>query len=381
MTFSNKFFLEVTILILIVNLSSAYSVEFYHSDHLGSPSVITDESGGVVWSADYDTFGEAVNEQGENDIKYNSKEEDKTGLLYYGARYYNPETGRFITADTVKGDVLDSQSQNRYVYVKNNPLKYIDPTGNQEMYADRSKWTRAYDCTTLVRASYANSGEDYAPSEVDWLIKKLAKNEYVSPKMFVVMPGKHGEEISAAGFLEFSVSKLANSFVSIIDYSDDSFKDMNKYYEEFTSEAEFVMSWFKDSVLMDLAKSTTIIAYDSSLERAEAMRTILPGSPILNFYPSGDRFHAFLKAEGRNTLEAHINKGIGYDVDGLLNYNDPFYVGVATKNGESRIRGMFGWAMRQKNNPTVGSIYGAYGSKVYYSSHESESVSGYFNYD
>ncbi|MBU0472499.1 MAG: RHS domain-containing protein, partial [Nanoarchaeota archaeon] len=106
-------------------------VEFYHSDHLGSPSVVTDESGGVVWSADYDTFGEAVNEKGDNDLKYNSKEEDKTGLLYYGARYYNPKTGRFITADTVKGDIVDSQSQNRYVYVKNNPLKYIDPTGNE----------------------------------------------------------------------------------------------------------------------------------------------------------------------------------------------------------------------------------------------------------
>ena len=113
------------------SFSSAFSVEFYHSDHLGSPSVITDEAGKVVWSADYDTFGDAVNEQGENDIKYNSKEEDKTGLLYYGARYYNPETGRFITADTVKGNLIDSQSQNRYVYVKNNPLKYIDPTGNE----------------------------------------------------------------------------------------------------------------------------------------------------------------------------------------------------------------------------------------------------------
>ena len=72
------------------SFSSAFSVEFYHSDHLGSPSVITDEAGKVVWSADYDTFGDAVNEQGENDIKYNSKEEDKTGLLYYGYESLTP---------------------------------------------------------------------------------------------------------------------------------------------------------------------------------------------------------------------------------------------------------------------------------------------------
>jgi len=142
---------------------------------LGSPSVITDESGGVVWSADYDTFGDAVNEQGDNDLKYNSKEEDKTGLLYYGARYYNPETGRFITADTVKGNLIDSQSQNRYVYVKNNPLKYIDPTGNApfgalEMnsmnYADRSdEFKSAYeDCTQnigLMASSFMSEPLDW----------------------------------------------------------------------------------------------------------------------------------------------------------------------------------------------------------------------------
>ncbi|MBU0472028.1 MAG: RHS domain-containing protein [Nanoarchaeota archaeon] len=126
-----KILIITSIFLILINLTTAYTVEFYHSDHLGSPSVVTDESGGVVWSADYDTFGEAINEKGDNDLKYNSKEEDKTGLLYYGARYYNPETGRFITTDTVKGDVLDSQSQNRYVYVKNNPLKYIDLIGNQ----------------------------------------------------------------------------------------------------------------------------------------------------------------------------------------------------------------------------------------------------------
>ena len=116
---------------LFVSFSSAYSVEFFHSDHLGSPSVVTSGSGGEVWSADYEIFGETLNEVGSNKVNYNSKEQDDTGLLYYGARYYNSETGRFITADTVKGNSLDILSQNRYSYVKNNPLKYTDPTGNK----------------------------------------------------------------------------------------------------------------------------------------------------------------------------------------------------------------------------------------------------------
>ncbi len=127
-----KLFMFGLCIFLLVSFSSAYSVEFFHSDHLGSPSVVSSGSGSVVWSADYDVFGETINEEGANKVNYNSKERDNTGLLYYGSRYYNPATGRFITVDSVKGDILDSQSQNRYVYVQNNPLKYADPTGNQK---------------------------------------------------------------------------------------------------------------------------------------------------------------------------------------------------------------------------------------------------------
>jgi len=65
-------------------------------------------------------------------IQYNSKGLDvDTGLLFYGARYYNPDVGRFITADTISGNVNDPQSLNKYTYTKNNPLKFVDPTGNE----------------------------------------------------------------------------------------------------------------------------------------------------------------------------------------------------------------------------------------------------------
>ncbi len=111
-------FIAIFLVFLVSLLSvNAYSVEFFHSDHLGSPSVVSSGSGSVVWSADYDVFGETINEEGANKINYNSKERDATGLLYYGSRYYNPLTGRFITVDSVKGDHISTQSQNRYVYV------------------------------------------------------------------------------------------------------------------------------------------------------------------------------------------------------------------------------------------------------------------------
>jgi RHS repeat-associated protein len=56
---------------------------------------------------------------------------DSTGLYYYGARYYDPEIGRFISADIIVSNPANPQSLNRYSYCLNNPLKYVDPTGHE----------------------------------------------------------------------------------------------------------------------------------------------------------------------------------------------------------------------------------------------------------
>ena len=60
---------------------------------------------------------------------FNGKEKDSTGLHYYGTRYYDPQIGRFIIRDLIKGNRMNSQSLNRYSCCLNNPIKYIDPEG------------------------------------------------------------------------------------------------------------------------------------------------------------------------------------------------------------------------------------------------------------
>jgi len=113
-------------------------IYFYHNDHLGSPRIITDKNGNIIEEIDYLPFGSSFNK--DEKISYNSKELDSdTGLNYYGARYYGSSLGRFITSDTVKGRLTDSQSLNLYVYTKNNPMKYVDPTGNQEKWIERNE--------------------------------------------------------------------------------------------------------------------------------------------------------------------------------------------------------------------------------------------------
>ena len=57
------------------------------------------------------------------------KLDESTGLMYYGARYHDPALGRFISADPIVPNPANPQDLNRYAYVRNNPLRYTDPSG------------------------------------------------------------------------------------------------------------------------------------------------------------------------------------------------------------------------------------------------------------
>lgn len=98
---------------------------YFITDHLGSTRALTDASGAVVERLDYDSFGDgagsAVTRYG-----YAGRELDAdTGLLYYRARWYDPQTGRFISEDPSEFE----GGFNWYAYVGGNPLSYNDPDG------------------------------------------------------------------------------------------------------------------------------------------------------------------------------------------------------------------------------------------------------------
>ena len=102
--------------------------------HLSGASVDTNENGDILQLTDYYPYGDERIEDTltdfHNDYTYTGKERDEdTKLLYYEARYYNSHIGRFISIDPWSGDITDPQSLNKYAYVRNNPLKYTDPSG------------------------------------------------------------------------------------------------------------------------------------------------------------------------------------------------------------------------------------------------------------
>jgi len=79
----------------------------------------------------YYPYGECWKSQGTlgTDKLFTGQRLDDTGLYYYGARYYDPLIGRFISPDPFVKSIANPQMLNRFSYVLNNPLKYVDPSG------------------------------------------------------------------------------------------------------------------------------------------------------------------------------------------------------------------------------------------------------------
>jgi len=113
---------------------------FFQQDHLGSTSVLTDSNGNPTLNRKYYEFGAIKSESGSDDesYAYNDKRRDKDTNFYdYEARSYAAKSFRFIQPDTVVPDASNPQDWNRYAYVTNNPLRYIDPTGHFRLDKDK----------------------------------------------------------------------------------------------------------------------------------------------------------------------------------------------------------------------------------------------------
>jgi RHS repeat-associated protein len=110
----------------------------FHLDHLGTPRLVTGDNGVQLGIHAYYPFGAELNlspsEQPAELMKFTGHERDLLGndphtLDDMHARYDSPTVGRFLSPDPLDGLQRFPQSWNRYAYARNNPLKYIDPTG------------------------------------------------------------------------------------------------------------------------------------------------------------------------------------------------------------------------------------------------------------
>ena len=146
-------------------------VYFYHSDHLGSTSYITDRDGNATQFVSYKPYGEALVDEHatsfETPWKFNGKELDsETGLYYYGARYYEPTLAVWYGVDALAEKY---PSMGGYVYCAGNPVRLVDVDGN-DGYVVRSD-----DGTIVIKSTIV-----YSKSDLDNFNKKTGENYTLS---------------------------------------------------------------------------------------------------------------------------------------------------------------------------------------------------------
>ncbi len=135
----------------------------YASDHLGSARLVMDSGGTVLSKPTYLPFGEQIGSDppGVNpSLKFAAMERDEvksgsSGNDYDHARYISSVTGRFLAPDKVGGKRDYPGSWNRYVYSRNNPLRFVDPDGNVSALA----WGLAYQDPRVAAAADAAPGQ------------------------------------------------------------------------------------------------------------------------------------------------------------------------------------------------------------------------------
>jgi RHS repeat-associated protein len=143
---------------------------FYHSDHLGSSSLITDIDGNVAQHIEYIPFGEVFVEERNNSwktpYKFNGKElDEETGLYYYGARYMDPRTSVWLSMDPLAEKFPRIGS---YVFCMDNPVGHVDLDGKEPTPAQAARMSaHVYGDKVKLTGGWHVSKRDFGLNKTD----------------------------------------------------------------------------------------------------------------------------------------------------------------------------------------------------------------------
>jgi RHS repeat-associated protein len=117
-------------------VGSTWTPSFYDYDGHGNVRFLTNSFGAITDSYDFDAFGMPVRTSGttSNSFLYSGERYDSgVGLYDLRARYYNQATGRFWARDPIEGKKCCGLTWNPYIYVKDDPVNAVDPTGREAL--------------------------------------------------------------------------------------------------------------------------------------------------------------------------------------------------------------------------------------------------------
>ena len=113
-------------------IAGDWKLSFYGYDGHGRVRYLTNETGAITDTYTYDAFGKLIAQTGTtpNEYLYAGEQFDANiGFYYLRARYFNNDTGRFITSDPFFGNTFEPMSLHKYLYAHANPIDNVDPTG------------------------------------------------------------------------------------------------------------------------------------------------------------------------------------------------------------------------------------------------------------
>jgi RHS repeat-associated protein len=147
---------------------------FLHADALGSVRLVTNSNRKVENEYDYGAWGEEARAAGTGGSAYRyaeSRRDGPTGLAYMNARYYDPASTRFISADPIIPDIYAPQTLNRYAYALNDPVTLTDPTGLAPVCSTSTSSGAEPNGSWSKEVTYCGEG----PTEQGWRAEQRAQ--------------------------------------------------------------------------------------------------------------------------------------------------------------------------------------------------------------
>jgi len=164
-------------------ISSAWTPSFYGYDAMGSVRQLTNATGTVTDTYEYDAYGNFFTTSGStpNNYLYRGEQYDPDlGLYYLRARYYNPLTGRFTGRDPFGGYLLVPFSQHAYNYAAADPVNWRDPSG-RDLFEYAFQQSKALPATAYLNTigCVASIGFVAAADELDaWTVTGIVSAAY-----------------------------------------------------------------------------------------------------------------------------------------------------------------------------------------------------------
>ena len=273
----------------IANDTTKEETFFYHNDHLGSTSYITDDHANITQYDAYLPYGELlVDEHSSSEelpYKFNGKQfDDETGLYYYGARYLNPMASIWYGVDALTEKYPTMAGM---IYCMNNPVRLVDPDGNDSYYTKNGDYigsnNKKSDLIYIV-SSYRlirrlRNGKEFYSFGGKKTLEESDLSAKAYSKIFTNVLKRKGIDTKRLYNGQISVNTERNSW-------DNTMKKWNKYYEQYN-----VYDPKNESLSFYPAKGQTGVAISTTLHVNKKIEI------VINVYSVGNEEKNYVSTE------------------------------------------------------------------------------------